>query len=89
MMRVLLRVVLLVSGMIFLASLLVAALVLLALWLLRSLWARLNGRPVTPWTFKVDRQALWDRFYRTPGQVPKSQRDDSDVIDVEAKEKPP
>ena len=88
-MRVLLRVVLLVSGMIFLASLLVAALVLLALWLLRSLWARLNGRPVTPWTFKVDRQALWDRFYRTPGQVPKSQRDDSDVIDVEAKEKPP
>ncbi|MCX7246371.1 MAG: hypothetical protein NTX31_01625 [Burkholderiales bacterium] len=82
-MRFILRVVLLV------ASLLVAALVLLALWLLRSLWARLNGRPVTPWTFKVDRQALWDRFYRTPGQVPKSQRDDSDVIDVEAKEKPP
>jgi hypothetical protein len=29
-----------------------------------------------------------DRFYRAPGQVPKSQRDDSDVIDVEAKEKP-
>ena len=89
MMRVLLRVVLLVSGMIFLASLLVAALVLLALWLLRSLWARLNGRPVTPWTFKVDRQALWDRFYRAPGRGPASQRDDSDVIDVEAKEKPP
>ena len=89
MMRVLLRVVLLVAGMIFLASLLVAALVLLALWLLRSLWARLNGRPVTPWTFKVDRQALWDRFYRAPGRGPASQRDDSDVIDVEAKEKPP
>ncbi len=88
-MRFILRVVLLVAGMVFLASLLVAALVLLALWLLRSLWARLNGRPVTPWTFKVDRQALRDRFYRTPGQVPKSQRDDSDVIDVEAKEKPP
>ena len=88
-MRFILRVVLLVAGMVFLASLLVAALVLLALWLLRSLWARLNGRPVTPWTFKVDRQALWARFYRTPGQVPKSQRDDSDVIDVEAKEKPP
>ena len=88
-MRVILRVVLLVAGMVFLASLLVAALVLLALWLLRSLWARLNGRPVTPWTFKVDRQALWDRFYRAPGRGPASQRDDSDVIDVEAKEKPP
>ena len=88
-MRFILRVVLLVAGMVFLASLLVAALVLLALWLLRSLWARLNGRPVTPWTFKVDRQALWDRFYRAPGRGPASQRDDSDVIDVEAKEKPP
>jgi len=89
MMRVLLRVVLLVAGMIFLASLLVAALVLLALWLLRSLWARLNGRPVTPWTFKVDRQAVLDRFYRTPGQATKSQHDDADVIDVQVKEKPP
>lgn len=89
MMRFFLRVALLVAGMIFLVSLLFAALLLLALWLLRSLWARLNGRPVAPWTFKVDRQAVWDRFYRTPGQVPKSQRDDADVIDVEAKEKPP
>jgi hypothetical protein len=88
MMRFLLRVALLVAGMIFLVSLLVAALLMLALWWLRSLWARLNGRPVTPWTFKVDRQAVWDRFYRTPGHVPKSQSDDSDVIDVEAKEKP-
>ncbi len=88
MMRFLLRVALLVAGMIFLVSLLVAALLMLALWWLRSLWARLNGRPVAPWTFKVDRQAVWDRFYRAPGRGPASQRDDSDVIDVEAKEKP-
>ena len=89
MMRLLLRVALLLAGMVFVASLLVAALVMLALWLLRSLWARLNGRPVTPWTFKVDRQAVWDRFYRAPGRGPANQRDDADVIDVEAKEKLP
>ena len=89
MMRFLLRVALLLAGTIFLVSLFFAALLMLALWLLRSLWARLNGRPVTPWTFKVDRQAFWDRFDRTTGQVPKSQRDDADVIDVEAKERPP
>ena len=89
MMRLLLRVALLLAGMVFVASLLVAALVMLALWLLRSLWARLNGRPVTPWTFKVDRQAVWDRFYRAPGQASQSRRDDTDVIDVEAKEKLP
>ncbi len=89
MMRLILRVALLLAGIVFLASLLFAALVMLALWLLRSLWARLNGRPFTPWTFKVDRQAVWDRFYRARGRVPASQRDDVDVTDVEAKEKPP
>ena len=87
MMRVLLRVALLLAGMVFLASLLVAALVMLVLWSLRSLWARLNGRPSAPWTFKVDRQAVWDRFYRAPGRGPARQRDDSDVIDVQVKEK--
>jgi hypothetical protein len=89
MMRVLLRVALLLAGVVFLASLLFAALLMLALWLLRSLWARLNGRPIAPWTFKVDRQAVWDRFYRAPGRGTTNQRDEADVIDVEAKETPP
>ena len=87
---VLLRTVLLLAGLVFLASLLLAAVLLLALWLLRALWARLTGRPVSPLTFRVDRQALWNRFYRPSGQTPGRRRDHADVIDVEPKEsKPP
>ena len=85
--RVLLRVALLLAGVVFAASLLVAALLMLSLWLLRSAWARLNGRPVGRWTFKVDRQAVWDRFHRSPGPHPTGQRNDADVIDVQAREK--
>ena len=86
---VLLRAVLLLAGLVFLASLLLAALLLAALWLLSALWARLTGRPVSPWTFRVDRQALWSRFYRPSGQTPGRQRDDTNVIDVEPKESRP
>jgi hypothetical protein len=81
------RVALMLAGLVFLASLLVAALVLLALWSLRAIWARLTGRPVSRWTFHIDRQAVWNRFYRAPVRSPANQRDDADVIDVQAKEK--
>ena len=93
-----LRVGLLVAGLVFFLSLMAAASLLLMVWLLRSLWARLTGQPVTPWAFKVNREAMWNRFYRAPGQGPMSRpgsgpsprRDDPDVIDVEPKEiKPP
>ncbi|MEI6732482.1 MAG: hypothetical protein WCK94_00860 [Comamonadaceae bacterium] len=85
--HLLLRIALLLAGAVFVASLLLAALLMLLLWLLRSAWARLNGRPVARWTFKVDRQAVWDRFYRRPGTHPAGQRNDADVIDVQVKEK--
>ena len=84
-----LRIVLLFAGLIFFVGLMFAACVLLALWLARALWARLTGRPVVPWTFQVNRQAMWNRFYRAPGSQqasPAQRRDDSDVIDVEPKE---
>jgi hypothetical protein len=93
-----LRVGLLIAGLVFFLSLLAAASLLLMVWLLRALWARLTGQPVTSWAFKMNRQAMWNRFYRAPGQGPMSgagqgpsaRRDDSDVIDVEPKEiKPP
>lgn len=84
---VLFRVVLLLAGLVFLASLLVAALLLLAVWLVRALWAKLTGQPVLPWTFRVDRQAMWQRFYRAEsGRGAAARRDDSNVIDVEPKE---
>jgi hypothetical protein len=84
------RIVLLLAGLVFVASLMVAALLLLALWLLRSLWAYLTGQPVIPWIFRVNRQDVWNRFYRAPGQGNAPKRDDSNVIDVEPKQiKPP
>jgi hypothetical protein len=84
------RIVLMLAGLVFVSSLLVAASLLLALWLARSLWARLTGQPVIPWTFQVNRQAVWSRFYRAPGQGKTTMRDDSNVIDVEPKQiKPP
>lgn len=80
------RVVLLLAGLIFMASLLVAALLVLVLWLLRALWAKLTGQPVRPWTFQVNRQAMWQHFYRPPAHGAAPRRDDSDVIDAEVKE---
>lgn len=84
--RLVLRIVLALAGLVFVLSLLIAALVLLALWALRAIWARLNGRPMARWTFKVDRQAVWNRFYRAPSQKPTRARLNADVIDVEVKE---
>lgn len=89
-----LRVGLLLAGLVFFVSLLLAASLVLLVWLLRALWARLTGQAVQPWTFRFNRQAMWNRFYRPPAQGPGagpgSRRDDSDVIDVEPKEiKPP
>lgn len=57
------RVGLLLAGLVFFASLLVAALVLLLVWLLRALWAKITGQTVQPWTFSINRQAVWQRFY--------------------------
>ncbi len=87
---VIVRVVMMLAGLVFLASLLLAALVLLLFWLLRAVWARLTGQPVSPWTFQINRQAIWHRFYRPQGPGKPARHDDADVIDVEPREiKPP
>ncbi len=93
---VMVRLGLLLVGLVFLLSLLAAALLLLLVWLVRALWAKLTGQPVQPWAFRVNRQAMWSRFYRASGPHDSGRvshaprRDDSDVIDVEPKEiKPP
>ncbi len=59
----LLRAALLAMGLVFIASLLLVAGTLFALWLLRALWLRLTGRPVTPWAFKFNPRAQWGRFH--------------------------
>jgi len=79
---------LLLAGLVFFASLLVAGLLLLMMWLLRALWASLTGRPVSPWTFQINRQAAWDRFYRRgqAGQRRQSASASDDVVDAPSRE---
>ena len=78
------RAVLLVMGLVFFASLMVATLVLLALWAVRAVWARLMGRPVQPWVFQFKPKAHWSHFNRTPGWGRTSES--GEVIDIESRE---
>ena len=80
------RVGLFLAGLVFFASLLAAALLVLAVWLLRALWAKLTGQPVSAWTFQVNRQAAWDRFYRRSSSQPAAPPHDDDVVDVQARD---
>lgn len=63
--RWLVRVVLLAAGLVLFLSLLAAALLLAMVWGLRALWARLTGRPITPWTLRVDPRSGWNTVYRS------------------------
>lgn len=83
------RVGLLLAALVFFASLMVAGFVILALWLLRALWAKLTGQPVSPWTFQVNRQAVWQRFnqggFGRQGGTGGAPSQDN-VVDAEVKE---
>ena len=96
--RFLLRVVLVGFALVFAASLLVVVLALAAVWGLRAGWAKLTGRPVSPWVMRVDPGAGWNRVFRAgerfrpgPGATraaePAPGRPDLlDVTDVQVKE---
>ena len=58
----LIRVVLFAFGLLFALSLLAAALLLAALWGVRYAWARLTGKPVTPWVMRFDPRSGFDKF---------------------------
>jgi len=63
----LVRVLLLAAGLVFAASLLVAFVLLALLWSLRALWARLTGRPVTPFVVRMSAgRAFADVMRRAP-----------------------
>lgn len=76
---------LLLAALIFMASLLFVAGLLLALWLMRALWAKLSGRPVQPWVFKMHRADMWQRAYRGAGPGERGKAP-VDVIDAEVKD---
>ncbi len=94
--RLFLRLVFVVAGLVFAAALAVAVVILLALWGARSLWARLTGRPVTPFVMRIDPRGGFGRVYQprrwdadspvAPDAVGTGRRQIADVTDVEAKE---
>ena len=61
----LLRVVVIAMGLVLFASLLAAAMLLALVWVLRAGWARLTGRPVTPWVMGVDPRTGFSKVFRS------------------------
>lgn len=63
--RLLLKVVVVAMGLVLFASLLVAAMLLALVWALRAGWARLTGRPVTPWVMRMDPRSGFSTVFRS------------------------
>jgi len=57
-----LRIVLFLMGLVFAASIACAVMVVGALWALRYGWARLTGKPVTPWVMRFRPGQGFERF---------------------------
>lgn len=60
----LLRVVLVIAGVLFAASMLVVMLLLLAVWGVRAVWARLTGRILSPFEMRLDPRTGFRYMYR-------------------------
>ena len=90
--RFLLRVLLVAAGLVFAASVLAAFVLLLALWSVRALWARLTGRPVTPFVMRMGSGSAFAAMMRRAPPASRTPRADTaagvrarlvDVSDVE------
>jgi flagellar biosynthesis protein FlhB len=90
-MNLILRVVLVVAGLVFAASLAVVTVLLLVGWTLRAGWAKLTGKSVTPFIVRIDPRRGFEQMYRGAAQGSRTPRADSvqparniaDVTDVE------
>jgi len=60
-----LRIMVFVMGAVLFLSLLAAACLLALMWAARALWARLTGRPATPWAMRMDPRAGWSTVRRS------------------------
>ena len=95
--RLALRLVLVGVALVFAASLLVVVMLLASAWGVRAAWARLTGRPVTPWVMRVDPGAGWQSVFSAGERWQGRPRDAAepaargrpdllDVTDVQVKE---
>ena len=62
MLNFVLRLVLFMVGLVFAASLAFAVLILASAWGLRYAWARLTGKPVTPWVMRFNPGAGFEAY---------------------------
>ena len=83
--RLLLRLLLVGAALVLVLSLLVAMAVLALAWTLRAGWARLTGRPVTPWVRRFDLGQQFGDVMRR-GQRGAGRPAAADVTDVEVRE---
>ncbi len=90
MMNFLLRILLILAGLIFAASLIIVMLVLLFSWSLRALWFKLTGRPVLPFVMRMNPRTGFEQVFKkaqengvNPNKPPRRKLDD--VTDVEPK----
>lgn len=89
----LVRLLLVVVGLLFAASLAMAFVLMLGLWSVRAAWARLTGRPAAPFVVRIDPRGGFERMYRQARRQEPSSTSDSvrrrpesaDVTDVEPK----
>jgi hypothetical protein len=59
------RLVVVAMGGVLFLSLLAAAMVLALVWVLRAGWARLTGKPVTPWVMRMDPRTGFSAAFRS------------------------
>ena len=92
--RLVLRVVVVAMGVVLFLSLVAAVMVLALVWALRAGWARLTGKPVTPWVMRMDPRTGFNTVYRstarwtahTAEQARQRASRSRDVTDVQPRE---
>ena len=77
----------------FIGAFLVGVLIFLSIWTLRASWARLTGRPVTPFVMRMNPRSGFEQMFRSrnPMQAEGTplrpeHREIADITDVEPKE---
>ena len=89
-MNFLLRLILVIAGLIFAASLVVVMLILLAVWSIRAIWCKLTGRPLVPFEMRMNPRAGFEQVFKqaqrhgSDAAAPPRRKLD-DVTDVEPK----
>lgn len=72
--RLVFRILVVGLGLLLFATLLAAVMALAVVWTLRAGWARLTGRPVTPWVMRMDPRTGFSTVFRSSERWSASRR---------------